>query len=147
MFYVRIFIEIFVLFFKKYITLEWILRITLRRLWNSRKTTTFLTWNFHVLKRNRFLRMPSHNGYRGRDCLYGKLPAGSFRSAECQYRGFGTGWIIGSKGILLWKIWNIFSGATLIRCMPCYEPCPSTCTPTSHSCWTKTSSTNVDEVL
>ena len=25
-------------------------------------------------------------------------------------------------------------GATLIRCMPCYEPCPSTCTPTSHSC-------------
>ena len=32
--------------------------------------------------------MPSHDGYRGRDCLYGKLPAGSFRSAECQYRGF-----------------------------------------------------------
>ena len=25
-------------------------------------------------------------------------------------------------------------GANLIRCMPCYEPCPSTCTPTSHSC-------------
>ena len=25
-------------------------------------------------------------------------------------------------------------GATLIRCMPGYEPCPSTCTPTIHSC-------------
>ena len=78
------------------------------------------------------------DGCRGCDCLYGKLPTGSFDLLNANIEALAQDESLdpGESYSGTYEISVICTrcGATLIRCMPCYEPCPSTCTPTSHSC-------------